>query len=695
MEIPCQTQQQLVDVANVNGAASTSISSTICEGRLKTLVEYSNTEQDNSSWCLRKELLVALVCLDNIEKSVTGVSISCDKEKRKDSIDLEKQDCYPERRNEHEDDSDLNIENKLHSCNFSEDGENQIVIRKDENYISDQSSSIEELMERIKASDRNLLDIQRENEILKQSLEAAVLENECLKEDNLRVRTDLKSATEEKHDLQKELDQIKDGDVHQACKDKIAALRSVARALENENELLLEQTKHLESRNSLDKHGASIDTSQQMQLKELEIKELTAKYEQKKTENAKLMSRIIVIEKELETERIFGRNVMTRLSDLQETHEAVKHGKRSVESNLQLIVEQNESLQKKVHDMELQEDNLKQTNAKLEKQISEHTETTSLFSTTTENFEQEIAMQASIYEDKIESMQREMNERLEEMTVSQAGDAENVRIQYVDLFDEKANELHVLRKEYEKQSSRLQEIEQRLADQELIEQENKEKMETSRKCHNEELSSSLSTAQGEIASLQSHTLEMEQELQSLRKRYDDLQLSYLNAIAHFKSRLIKVNQLEDSEGSMLSVSQVVSEEEPRDTEPSLVDNLDQDIYEDPRTPMSSSDDYPLEELAVEDENNRDQIESGDDDSGIKVEMSEPSQSSNTESKEIHQSNIDRIPTQDEVDTKESRKDFPEVDQIISSPDPVVTKSSLKSDYGKCNIRNRKTRRKRK
>jgi hypothetical protein len=685
--------------SNINETTISMISDESCEHRRTTPVEYSTEQDDNNfSLCVRNELLDALACLDQLEKTITSVptispTTACDQRKDKQFIDLEQQKLML-----NPDDIPSNSSDSKESSRLYERDEGQIKIQKDEKCKSSSvdSENIDKLMERIQISDRNLLDIQKENEILKKSLEATVLENASLRKEKHELTEGLKSATKDKEELKDELIKKKEEDVHQNCKDKIAALRNVARALENENELLLEQIKLLESRSASDKNGTSKETSEKIKSKELEIKELTQKYEQKKAENVKLMDRIIGFEQELETERIFGKNVMIRVSDLQETLDAVKQGKRSVEENLQLIVEQNETLQKKVYEIEIESNSLSETNMRLEEQIHENTSTTGALSTATDNLEQEIAMQASFYEDKIESMQREMNDRLEEMSVSQEGDAEDVRIKYCDLFDEKANELHDLRKEYEKQGINLQEVEQRLADQELMEHENKEKMEKSQKCHNEDLDKSLNSVQTEISYLHSGTTEMEQELQSLRKRYDNLQLSYLNAIAHFKSRLCKVNQTEKSERSMQIQQQSEVNGTCNENGASLSESSSENMNEESRLSLSSGDDCSSGDSSSNDSTNPSQNETDDDDSGIKVEISETTLSHiNNKENENIQIHKPCIAISDTLDINGCSNNLSEENPPKKELKTVVIENGIKTnDFERTKNKSRNARRKR-
>jgi len=664
----------------------------------KTSVKLAESKDASGvNWCIRKELINALACLDELEKAVTGVhtptSTTLDKQEDGETL------CFKQQEVER-----YQIDRIRPNPSFQADCSSDCTVKLSPISTSEdkQSEYISDLMERLKTSDRGLLDIQKENDILKQSLEASVLQNEEQKLETQKLNNDLKVAFDEKNDLLKQLARMKNEDLHQSCKDKIAALRSVARALECENELQLEQIKFLESRSTIpDKIGSSLTNVSQDQIKQkdIQIKELTTKFEMKKAENLKLSDQIIRFEKEIETERIFGKNIMTRLSDVQETLDAVRDSKRNVESNLQLIVDQNETLQKQAYEKELDLKSLRETNQSLESQIKDQASTTGALSTATDNLEQEIAMQASFYEDKIESMQREMNDRLEEISVSQEGDAESVRVKYVDLFDEKATELHELRKEYEKQSVKLQEVEQRLADQELIEQENKEKLEKSRQCHNEELSDSLNLAQDEIMALQMGTSEVEKELQSLRHRYDDLQLSYLNAIAHFKSRLNKANQNGDSDESSIQLSsQANLHQEYDEREASQSTISDVGIKEVIYSSEASAEDSPTDDSTSHNISNNSPAETGDDDdSGIKVEMSE----SKIPAEMVMKDNIiisgTDISMLNQTEPDETSNSLSDTDRTIRELDhnelpsiPKMNPSNIRNN----NINKRKARRKR-
>ena len=131
----------------------------------------------------------------------------------------------------------------------------------------------------------------------------------------------------------------------------------------------------------------------------------------------------------------------------------------------------------------------------------------------------------------------------------------------------------------------------------------------------------MNLAQDEIMALQMGTSEVEKELQSLRHRYDDLQLSYLNAIAHFKSRLNKTNQNGDSDDSSMQLSsQANLHQESDEREDS---QSDVGIKEVIHSSEASAEDSPTDNSTSHNISNNSPAETGDDDdSGIKVEMSE-------------------------------------------------------------------------
>ena len=76
MELPYQKQARLAQTAAniIEAYPVITISNESCENHLKTLVDCPVKEDDNSSRCIRNELIEALACLDQLEKEVTGVS---------------------------------------------------------------------------------------------------------------------------------------------------------------------------------------------------------------------------------------------------------------------------------------------------------------------------------------------------------------------------------------------------------------------------------------------------------------------------------------------------------------------------------------------------------------------------------------------------------------------------------------------
>ena len=152
--------------------------------------------------------------------------------------------------------------------------------------------------------------------------------------------------------------------------------------------------------------------------------------------------------------------------------------------------------------------------------------------------EQDLAVQASLFDSKISDMQEELDSRLDEIQASRNVDVESVKAEYITLFDEKATELHKLRSEFESQSLELERTRKLLADQQYQSHEFQQQVKHERSCHHTKLEESVQKVTGDLEAFRHcEYAQLEAELSKLRHRYDKLQLSYLNAITTFKTAM--------------------------------------------------------------------------------------------------------------------------------------------------------------
>lgn len=160
--------------------------------------------------------------------------------------------------------------------------------------------------------------------------------------------------------------------------------------------------------------------------------------------------------------------------------------------------------------------------------------------------EQELAVQASLFDSKISNMQGELDSRLDEIQVSRNVDVESVKTEYITLFDEKANELHKLRSEFESQSLELERTRKLLSDQQYQSHEFQQQVKHERSCHDTKLEESVQRVTQELEAFRvEEYAQLEAELTKMRHRYDGLQISYLNAITSFKE-VMRAERVGDS-----------------------------------------------------------------------------------------------------------------------------------------------------
>ena len=364
-----------------------------------------------------------------------------------------------------------------------------------------------DLMERLQL---DLLDMKRENDILRRSLEASSIDNHKLRSENERLKSNGSNE-----------------DVHQACKDKIAALRSVARALESENELLSNEKASFEK--SRQNNATARHLELELRTKGNLVNELQERLERLQSEKINVMRQLVSLEQDLDAVRNAKTDLESQLADAYDANEAMRHGKRVVEARMQAVAAENGTLTQEMEKLQQEKTNLESELALTVKESADRAENVSAL-------EQEFALQSSLFESKIASMQGELDTRLDEITLSKNDDVETVKTHYITLFDEKATELHNLRSDFETQTKELEKSRRLLADFQYQENEWKEQMKRERQCHHEKYEETLSHLAKELDLFKSQNyVEIENELQKLRNQYDNLQLSYLNAIAQFKT----------------------------------------------------------------------------------------------------------------------------------------------------------------
>lgn len=349
--------------------------------------------------------------------------------------------------------------------------------------------------------------------------------------------------------------------------DKIKAYRSTARALEQENALLLQEKdnvkkeleftkeKSMQQQNDilerLDKYVTeNEDLRREISAKDEERAEFLKRFERLETEKINVMRQLVVIEQENEENRMKFQNIshqrdviQTDRTNIEDTLTALREGKRVVEGKLQNVLRDNASLSEQVQVSETRAASLEDRVSVLEREMAHKV-------SEVRTMEEESAERTSFYESKMNQMQHELDQRLDEITNSKNVDVEGVKQRYIQLFQEKAEEIHSIREKYETSVSELNESRHRCADLEFRERELQDLVSKTRSSYEEKYRDSIEEVRVEMSHLQSYTSKVETQLGMLQSAYERLQVHCLEQVESLQSRILELSAEQSNEKEM-------------------------------------------------------------------------------------------------------------------------------------------------
>ena len=331
--------------------------------------------------------------------------------------------------------------------------------------------------------------------------------------------------------------------------DKIQAYKSTTRALESENSLLIYEKETLER--SMYDSNLKIgelneilgDKDREIRAKDEERKDFLERFQRLEDEKMNVLRQFTILELELERQKELLETTCNEKQDLRndfhdatDTLGALREGKKIVETKLQRVMEEKQYLQ-------VQYESCGDRVAQLEAALSVH--------------ETEMAEKISYYEDKIIQMQSELDRRLDEITSSKNSDVEGIKNRYIELFHEKAEELHDLRYKYEDTFNKLESSNRKLS-----ELENELTEYRSKTCQVDELTSQITALEISLSTISSHFTDMKSHCTSsinqLQTRLCDMHQTLI-----LKDREIKeLSRNINSEDEDTNSSQNYSEESP-------------------------------------------------------------------------------------------------------------------------------------
>ncbi|XP_059099326.1 CAP-Gly domain-containing linker protein 1-like [Tigriopus californicus] len=422
---------------------------------------------------------------------------------------------------------------------------NQLQDQKEQKERNDQA--LEEIRGISARLQGEVLDMDREKIRLADLVKAAREENEVLSQVMEQVSKDyeeLKRSLASKNRPQANPEE------------KVQALRNMSRAFESENELLLKDRDSMEVevgslRKQIRLDNECIETLKEtnqtlkveLEAKDKEREFFLERFKRVEMEKINVMRQLANIEHELDASKEFTTNLEKEAENLRliqtnsdEILAALREGKRVVEQKLQDVLSQNTGLNEQVSLSEIKAFSLEEAMSSIEREkLVAQSECRQL--------EQQIAEQTTLYESQIDSMQNELSLRLEELDENRDQELDKVKQRYIDLFDEKAEELHTVKEQLSKSTKELNEAKRLITDLEFREVELQDLLSKARSQMDDKYQATNEEVQREISSLKLYTIEVETELEHLKAQYEGLQSSYKQSVDALGSRLYEITDL--------------------------------------------------------------------------------------------------------------------------------------------------------
>jgi len=385
-------------------------------------------------------------------------------------------------------------------------------------------------------------------------------------EEKIRLSSIVKNTQDENNVLSQVLEKIsidyeelKKAFESQKCPkdDKIKALRNTARALETENELLLEekriiQRENLNIRNALEQKVAALEQSSQLQKEQLaayfnEKKDLLDRFTDLEGEKSSIFQQLMKVENELDTNKLHLDKVLKEKDKIVEEKNgvdesliALKDCKRVVELRYKSILTEKSELSNKVESLTQQTELLQVKNQSLEERMvqleNEKAEQTDILSQLQDN----LIKKTSEHETQVRSMQIELEKRLDEVDFIQKEDANKVKGHYIQLFDEKASEVMSLRSELDKCNILIEDYKRKCKDLEYREEELNDLVNKMRA--DPSIVEEDETRMKLEASL-SKTILLQEKLDSIRHGFEEMKVREKVRVSQFEVSIEKLNSV--------------------------------------------------------------------------------------------------------------------------------------------------------
>ena len=280
--------------------------------------------------------------------------------------------------------------------------------------------------------------------------------------------------------------------------------------------------------------GRVLDLENELAAKDKERGEFMERYERLQSEKLNCLRQNMSLESEVDVLRGDIQRLEAEKNELvgESSHhvdvvKALREGKRSVELKLQSVMRDYDTMSGKYE-------------ASKAKVAGFETEKKKRKNSSVGHLEQRLAESESLYESKMAEMQEELALRLEEINENKEVEMRKVKERYIQLFNEKAEQLHSEQEAHKDSKRKVEEADKRIVELEYREVEMQTMMDNTRESIDKKFREKVEEYNVETAKMAEHTEMLEKELERIREQYETVEESYRNSVQMLGSKLREV-----------------------------------------------------------------------------------------------------------------------------------------------------------
>jgi len=250
----------------------------------------------------------------------------------------------------------------------------------------------------------------------------------------------------------------------------------------------------------------------------------------------------------------------------------LKECKRAVEIRYKNMLTETSEQSNKLNTLSQQNIHLQASNKRLQDQIfsleHEKQEQTEIMA----ELQQNLVFKSSEYENQIRTMQIELGNRLDEINGVKKDDVNKVKSHYMDLFQEKASEVMILREEAERLNGIVDEYKSKVKDLEFREEELNNIVNKMRegKCLNDE----TADFQNKLKDSLQNSHRLQEKVEMISKQFETLREDKQNQFERFDFHILELQKvIRDKDVELDTLKQKITDTVNDNTQDTDIDDL--------------------------------------------------------------------------------------------------------------------------